>query len=92
MMHEFSLIGNLVKKLNLIESEQRGRKIVGIKVLLGALSHISQEHFREHFEHAKKGMPFENASLEVEVSTDEKDPHASDIILKSVDLEDKHDN
>ena len=54
---------------------------------LGALSHISADHFREHFDHAAGGTPAEGARLEVEVFGDVDDPRAQDIILDSVEVE-----
>ena len=86
-MHEFSLIQNLMKKLELISESHEGKKLVGVKVKLGAFSHISAEHFREHFVHAARGTTAEDAELEVEESKDEQDPHAQDIILESVQVE-----
>jgi hydrogenase nickel incorporation protein HypA/HybF len=60
-----------------------------VKVKLGALAHISAEHFREHFQQAARGTAAEGARLDIDVSTDESDPCAQDILLKSVDVEDE---
>jgi hydrogenase nickel incorporation protein HypA/HybF len=60
-----------------------------VKVKLGALAHISEEHFREHFEQAAAGTPAEGARLDIDVSADESDPHAQDILLQSVDVEEE---
>ena len=87
-MHEFSLINDLMKKIESIASDQGGGKIVGVKVKLGALSHISPEHFREHFDEAAVGTAAANAALDVEQLTDENDPQAQEIILESVEVED----
>ena len=43
-----------------------------MKVKLGALVHISGEHFREHFEQAALGTPAEGARLDIDVLTDER--------------------
>ena len=86
-MHEKSLIDNLVKKIEALAAAHGADRITGVKVRLGALSHISAEHFREHFEHETGGTIAEGASLEVEVSEDLNDPHAQDILLVSVDVE-----
>jgi hydrogenase nickel incorporation protein HypA/HybF len=86
-MHEQSLMADLMRKINAIGEEQRAKKITCVKVRLGALSHMSAEHFREHFVLAAKGSCAENAQLDIELSTDLNDPHAQDIMLDSVEVE-----
>ncbi len=86
-MHEFSLINDLMRKIESITREHGGRKIVSIKVSLGALSHISPEHFREHFIQAAAGTVAAGARLEIEQHKDESDPRAQDILLESVEVE-----
>jgi hydrogenase nickel incorporation protein HypA/HybF len=68
--------------------DQGAQRVVALKVKVGALSHISPEHFREHFETAAAGTIAEGVRLEIETLTDEYDPHAQDILLDSVELED----
>lgn len=86
-MHEFSLMNDLLKKILKIAEEQNARKIIRVKVNLGALSHISKNHFLEHFKEGIKGTIIESAEIVVEVKTDIKDPSAQDIILESVEVE-----
>jgi len=69
-----SLINDLVNKIKTVASEQETEKITSAKVRLGALSHISAEHFREHFEEGTKGTIAEGARLDIEVSDDVNDP------------------
>ena len=88
-MHEFSLISDLMWKIRAIAREQGAKRVSGVKVKLGALAHISEEHFHEHFVQAALGTPAEGARLEIEVSTDKSDPRAQDILLQSVDVEDE---
>jgi hydrogenase nickel incorporation protein HypA/HybF len=85
-MHESSLVSALVHRLEAVSREQQGR-ILAVKVRLGALSHISPEHFREHFERETRGTVAEGAALEVEAQSDVHDPGAQDILLESVELE-----
>ena len=85
-MHEFSLIADLLKKIESIAQENNAAKVTGVKVKLGALSHISAAHFREHFVQGTNRTIAEGADLEVEVSEDLNDPHAQDILLLSVDV------
>ena len=87
-MHEMSLIHDLMRKIETIARDQNAVKVVGVKVRLGALAHISADHFREHFEEESKGTIADGAQLEVELLTDENDPQAQDIMLDSVEVED----
>ncbi|OGR83802.1 MAG: hydrogenase nickel incorporation protein HypA [Elusimicrobia bacterium RIFCSPHIGHO2_01_FULL_64_10] len=83
-MHEMSLIRDLMRKIETVSRGSGSGRVAGVKVRLGALSHLSAGHFREHFQQASRGTAAEGAELEVEVMTDESDPHAQDILLESV--------
>ncbi|MFH1699875.1 MAG: hydrogenase/urease maturation nickel metallochaperone HypA [Candidatus Zixiibacteriota bacterium] len=85
-MHELSLLKDIFKKLKSISEEKGGASIKKVTIRLGALSHISSDHFSEHFYEAAKGTNAENAELEVINSEDINDPHAQDIILESVEI------
>ena len=87
-MHETHLIHDLMRKVEAIARDQNARKVVSVKLRLGALCHMSAEHFREHFDEESKGTIADGARLEVDVSTDEDDPQAQDIMLESVEVED----
>ena len=87
MTHEFSLINDLLRKIKVVADEQGSKKIVSVRLKLGALAHISADHLREHFEEAARGTMAERAQLEITVSTDETEPHAQDILLESVEIE-----
>ena len=86
-MHEQFLMADLVRKIDSISQAQHPKNIVRVKIKLGALSHISADHFKEHFVQAAKGSRVENTQLDVEVLTDLNDPHAQEILLDSVDVE-----
>ena len=85
-MHEFSLMADLMRKIETISRDNGNARIAAVKVNLGALAHISADHFREHFVDAARGTAAENAELTVEQFTDEHDPHAQDITLESVEI------
>lgn len=91
-MHEFSLMADLLRKIEHIAQEAGGPEkitITAIRVKLGALSHISAEHFREHFATAIKGTVAEGARLDVEELTDTSDPNAQEILLDSIEVRDR---
>jgi len=87
-MHEMSLIHDLMRKIQTIARDQNATRVAAVKVRIGALAHISADHFREHFEEEAKGTIADGARLDVEMLTDERHPQAQDIILDSVEVED----
>ena len=86
-MHEATLMENLMQRIADIAEAEQARRVVGISVWLGALSHLSTEHFLEHFERASDGTIAEGARLDVMVSDDLDDADAQDVVLKSIELE-----
>jgi hydrogenase nickel incorporation protein HypA/HybF len=86
-MHEFSLINDLMRKIDTVAREQNAKRVTAAKVRLGALAHISADHFREHFEESARGTIADGAKLQVETLTDENDPQAQDIVLESLEVE-----
>jgi hydrogenase nickel incorporation protein HypA/HybF len=88
-MHEQSLMADLMRKILSVSLTNGGSKVAGLKVKLGALAHISPEHFMEHFVEAAKGTVAEGARVDAEVETDTTDPRAQDIWIDSVELEEE---
>lgn len=86
-MHETRLMHDLMEKLKALAAQHRARRITAVKVRLGALSHFSPEHFREHFEEDSRGTPAEGARLVIETCEDIHDPQAGDVVLLSVDID-----
>lgn len=85
-MHEQSLMNNLMNKILLLAEKEQASQVTKVSVKLGALSHMSPEHFKEHFCLAAKGSIAENASIETEESDDIHDPNAQTILLVSIDV------
>ncbi len=85
-MHELTLLKGLMSKIKAIAEENNSDRILGVTVKLGALSHISPDHFREHFDQAVIGTMAEGAKLTVRALTDMSDPQAQEIILESVEV------
>jgi len=82
-------MADLMRKITGVSRDNNGSKVVGIQIKLGALAHISPEHFMEHFKDAAKGTVAEDARVDIEVGTETTDPHAQDIRLQSLELEDQ---
>ena len=85
-MHELTLLKGLLSKIEAIAEDNNSDKILGVTVKLGALSHISPDHFREHFDQAVIGTAAEGAKLTLRTLTDMSDPDAQQIILESVEV------
>ncbi len=85
-MHELSLLNDIFGKINRVARENDADRVLGVKIRLGALSHISAGHFREHFADAAKGTIVENAKLEVVEDDDPEAPDAQEMILESIEL------
>ena len=85
-MHEKSVMDNLIRKIILLAKEEKSLKVVKVSVKLGALSHMSEQHFKEHFDLAAQGTVAQNAEIDAEESQDIHDPHANAVILKSIDV------
>jgi hydrogenase nickel incorporation protein HypA/HybF len=73
-----------------IESQARAedaRRVTRIRVRLGALSHFTPAHFREHFEDASRGTLAEGAEVVAELRADPTEAEAQGVVLESIDVE-----
>ncbi|PCJ66971.1 MAG: hydrogenase nickel incorporation protein HypA [Candidatus Hydrogenedentota bacterium] len=86
-MHEASLMKDLIRKINSLTEEASDGRITTVHVWLGALSHMSADHFRYHFEQVSKGTAAEGALLSIEESTDIHDPNAQGLLLLNIEIE-----
>jgi len=86
-MHEASLMKSLMAKIQALSEEQDAERVVGVHVRLGALSHMSPEHFREHFAESSRGTLAEDAELHITPCDDMTAPYAQDILLEAVEVE-----
>ena len=86
-MHEASLIADLLHQMTAIMRQQGTGRVVGVTVKLGALSHISPDHFREHFVYGVRGTIAEGARLTLEIGHDPGDPRAQEVVLDCLEVE-----
>jgi len=86
-MHEAGLMRDLMRKVLDLAAEAEAERVTGVSVWLGALSHMSPEHFREHFDQAAAGTLAEGACLACEVSKDIGNPEAASIVLRAIETE-----
>jgi len=86
-MHEASLMKNLMHQLEDIAKAENAKRVTGVSVWLGALSHMSAAHFAEHFEESSAGTIAEGAEVDVTVSDDPEDANAEQILIRSVTVD-----
>jgi hydrogenase nickel incorporation protein HypA/HybF len=86
-MHEHGLINDLMRRIARVAEAEKAERVVGISVWLGALSHMSPDHFREHFNRASAGSLADGARLDITTSDDIHDSAAADVLLKGIEVE-----
>jgi len=86
-VHEKALMDDLMRKLEAEARSEGGSRVTRIRVRLGALSHFTEAHFREHFEHASRGTIAQGAAVEAELRTDPTEAHAQGVVLESIELQ-----
>ena len=86
-MHETGLVRDLIRRVTQAADANGAGRVVGVQVRLGALSHLSATHFRDHFETESRGTPAEGARLTITEATDAADPQAQQVLLESLELE-----
>jgi len=86
-MHEHALIADLVREILRAAACEQAKAVTGISVWLGALSHMSPDHFAEHFTDAAAGTIAEGAEITAVVSDDIHDPRASSVLLTGIEVE-----
>jgi Zn finger protein HypA/HybF involved in hydrogenase expression len=86
-MHEHTLVKSLYRQLDALCRAEGGARITRVEVTLGAFSHISAAHFREHFEHEQHETLAKGAELVVHENADIHHPHASEIVINSIEVD-----
>jgi len=83
-MHEKALMDDLMTKILDVSAAEGDARVTRITVWLGALSHFTPEHFREHFDDAARGTLAEGAEVDATLDDDISDPRAPGVVLESV--------
>jgi hydrogenase nickel incorporation protein HypA/HybF len=86
-MHERAVMQQLLGRIVELAETEHASAVTGVRVRLGALSHFTPEHFREHFEDAARGTPAEGAAVVAVQSSDPTAAEAADVVLENVELE-----
>lgn len=86
-MHERALMTDLMRKIDEVARADGAARVTRVSVRLGALSHFTAEHFREHFADASRGTLAEGAEVDAVLESDVHAPDAAGVVLESVELE-----
>lgn len=86
-MHEQALMRDLMEKITAEARAEGAARVTRIRVRLGALSHLTEDHFREHFEEASRGTVADGAAVEAELGIDPTEPQAQGVVLESIEVE-----
>jgi hydrogenase nickel incorporation protein HypA/HybF len=86
-VHERALMADVIRKLEEVAHADGAARVTRVSVRLGALSHFSPEHFREHFVDASRGTVAEGCEVDAVLESDVHAPNASGVVLESVEVE-----
>lgn len=86
-MHERAVMTDLMREIEAVARADGATRVTRVSVRLGALSHFTEEHFREHFVDASRGTLAEGAAVDAAVEDDLEDPGAAGVLLESLEVE-----
>ena len=86
-MHERALMTDLMREIEGVARADGATRVTRVSVRLGALSHFTQEHFREHFADASRGTLADGAVVDAVLADDLADPRATGVVLESLEVE-----
>ena len=86
-MHERALMTDLMREIEAVACADGASRVTRVAVRLGALSHFTPEHFREHFVDASRGTLAEGAAVDAVLEDDLDDPRAAGVVLESIEVE-----
>jgi hydrogenase nickel incorporation protein HypA/HybF len=85
-VHERALMDDLVRKVLAVAEAEGATAVTRIRVRLGALSHFTPEHFREHWQDASRGTLAEGAEVDARVDDTLAGEAAQGVVLESVEV------
>ncbi len=69
-MHDRSIMASLMRRIEELANANGARRVTAVRVELGALAHMDEPHFLEHWAEASKATLAEGAGVEVRTSTE----------------------
>jgi hydrogenase nickel incorporation protein HypA/HybF len=86
-MHEQTLMRDVIRKVEEVAHAGGATHVTRVSVRLGALSHFTPGHFREHFADAALGTIADGADVDAMVDDDPTAPRARNVVLESIEVE-----
>ena len=86
-MHEQALMRDLMTRIVVLAESEGATGVTKVSVRLGALSHFTPAHFREHFRDSSRGTIAEGALVEAVLDENTTNPNAQGVVLESLELE-----
>jgi hydrogenase nickel incorporation protein HypA/HybF len=83
-VHERALLDDVIRRLEAIARDEGASRVTRVRVHLGALSHFTPEHFREHFADAARGTVADGAEVEATLGDDPVAENADGVVVESV--------
>ncbi len=83
-MHEEALLRDLRRALDEVARSQGARRLSGVVLWVGALSHVTEASLRSRWPETVRGSAAEGAALAVVVSDDPFDARADRVVLREV--------
>lgn len=85
-MHESGIVQSLLREVERIARRHAGPKVLKVRVRIGALCPLSEEHLREHFAQLAEGTVAANARLLVDHQPEPADASTLDSAAQSITL------
>ncbi|HEU5065315.1 MAG TPA: hydrogenase/urease maturation nickel metallochaperone HypA [Gaiellaceae bacterium] len=86
-MHEQALMRDVIDRIVDLAEREGAIGVTRVSVRLGALSHFTSEHFREHYVDAARGTLAEGAIVEATLDEDIMASNAQGVFVESIELE-----
>ena len=86
-MHERAVMDRLMAAIEQAAREEDAVRVTRVSVRLGALSHFTPQHFREHFVDASRETVAEGARVDVELADDPTASDAQGVRLLAIDVD-----
>ena len=85
-MHELSTVRALCTEALAAAHEAGASEVTHVRIRIGALSHLSPSHLRDHFSALAADSVLSGAHLEIAVDDDPGHPHAQEVELVSLEV------
>jgi len=86
-VHEMTTVRALCTQALEAANASGAAKVTAVNLKIGALSHLSAGHLREHFVAAAADSILEGARLDISIDEDASAVHAQEIELVSLEVE-----